>query len=116
MTRTIQMTRHYLDINILHVTVALCWTSTLQNEFHNVSRKIFCSNNDTNNSNDNIYGAVIVALAVAMSYDDSTINIVVAIIISAKLTKWMAEIMRSFDVCVLVGVCVCVCAVAGHGS
>ena len=31
-------------------------------------------------------------------------------IISAKSTKWMAEIMRSFDVCL------CVCAAAGHGQ
>jgi len=46
-------------------------------------------------------------LAVALSYDDSTINIVV-IIISAQWTKWMAEIMRSFDVRLFV--CLSVCA------
>ena len=37
------------------------------------------------------------------------------LIISAKWTKWMAEIMRSF-VFVCLSVCVCVCAAAGHGS
>jgi len=37
-------------------------------------------------------------------------------IISAKWTKWMAEIMCSFDVCLSVCVSVCVCAAAGHGS
>jgi len=31
-------------------------------------------------------------------------------IISDKWTKWMAEIMRSFDVCLFVGLCVCVCS------
>jgi len=36
------------------------------------------------------------------------------IFISAKWTKWMAEIMRSFDV--FVCQCVCVRAAAGHGS
>ena len=35
-------------------------------------------------------------------------------IISAKWTKWMAEIMCSFDVCLSVCVCVCVCAAAGQ--
>jgi len=32
-------------------------------------------------------------------------------IISTKWTKWMAEIMFSFDVCASVCLCVCVCAV-----
>jgi len=36
--------------------------------------------------------------------------VVSSFIISAKWTKWMAEIMRSFDVCVFVGLCVCVCS------
>jgi len=44
------------------------------------------------------------------------ITITIIIIISAKWTKWMAEIMRSFDVCVFVCLSVCVCAAAGHGS
>jgi len=37
----------------------------------------------------------------------NTSIIIIIIIISAKWTKWMAEIMRSFDVCF---VCVFVCA------
>ena len=36
------------------------------------------------------------------------------VIISAKWMKWMAEIMRSFNVCLFV--CVFVWAAAGHGS
>jgi len=36
------------------------------------------------------------------------------IVISAKWTKWMAEIMRSFDVCLCVCVCVCVRARSGR--
>ena len=38
------------------------------------------------------------------------------VVISAKWTKWMAEIMHSFDVCLSVCVSVCVCAAAGHWS
>jgi len=39
---------------------------------------------------------------------------IMIIIISAKWTKWMAEIMRSFDVCLFVCLSVCVRAAAGQ--
>ena len=42
------------------------------------------------------------------------VRLIVWFIISAKWTKWMAEIMRSFDVCLFVGVCVCLCVRSGR--